>query len=454
MSTNLVCKDPFGYKAGLESGDPLGPSPINIGEIFISNSGIGGGLKKISTEITIDSVFSSFSLNQDGGNWSRSGYLYEIWIAEFVNNNERGNILNSGKSLFLLDRLTLQEYELVIIDTQDVNDITYGDITKVLVADPLYLVDLLKYVNLILQGQESYSVGTIPLAEYSDDSLFSLQNDIEHRINLINLDRQRILDLPLNQYSSNQEESMSVRFYSSNLTLSYPEFKIGGSLRLEKRDNPQDGFEVTVNQTPTYIGQLSDQSDSYIEYLSLKIGAIVSLNLTSPVISTYSKGDDIVISNRLIDINENSFGLGYFRGKVLDFGTNLLKIMVTFIPQGSFVSGSLWYVISATNQINIPISDNYYYSLLDSSEILGYNIINGVSSARLQITKNPKFDKYVFRYKPSTSNTWRYSEVDDLNTIITNLLPNTVYWYQIMGFNTYTNDYCGFSSTKTFNTFF
>ena len=752
MSNNINCKDPFGYKPGLEDGNPSGPSPLNIGELYVSSS--TGSLKKISTEITIDSVFSSFSLNQDGGNWSRSGYLYEIWIDGFINDSgEEGNIINGGKRLFLLDELTLNEYDLVVIDTQNVNDDVYGNITKILVSDPLYLDELLSYINLIQLGDQKYLVGSIPLTEYSNDSLFDINNDIDHKVNFISIDRSRIIDEPLLSCSVNTSGSMKLCFESPESTLEYPQLIIGNRLRLEKSNNPDSGFEVEINEDPTYLGQIADQTpgdiyystffvssslgwsvginndgtpsilkttdsgstwinqtpdglrktplssyfidedigfivgksslfletsdggetwnesdlfnesiipsnvnlnsingnedtlwvvgdagsvisydissqtwsiqsspvsenlnsvyfvdseygwavgnigtiietedggstwtdktsvsgttqnlygvhfttrtrgyacgdngtiirtntdgdswttrnsntssslrsiyfinsnigisvgysgrltvtqnggitwssssiggygnlysvqmltssniwasgdDTYIKnsvnggqtwsskyppntpinLKNIRLGKKVSLNLIPPISRIYTKGTDLVISKNLVDIRSGSYGVDYFKAKVLSMDGTTLNIVPIFKPQNSTAAGSKWYIISEVDQINIPISDNYYFSLLSDSEILEYNVINCVSSARLQITENSKFNQFTFRYKPENSQEWKYLITTELNTQISNLLPNTIYWYQIMGINTYTNEYSGFSSTKSFNTFY
>lgn len=752
--SNIACKDPFGYKPGLESGDALGPSPLNIGELFTSSSLAGGTLKRISQQITIDSVFSSFTLNQEGGNLSRSGYLYEIWVQGFINNSdEEGNIINGGKRLFLLDLLTLKEYELVVIDTQDVNDATYGNITKILVVDPLYLTDLIGYINLIQEGEQKYLIGSIPLTEYSNSSVFDLDNDIDHKVNFISTEREKLIDLPLLPCSRNTSGSMSLCFSSPESALLYPQLSQGNSLRLQKINNPEDGFEVKINGTPTYIGQLSDRTpgdiyystffisasigwsmgltndgnpsilkttdagatwknqaptslrstpkssyfidedagfivgssslfmktvdggltweqsnlfvdgvltenlnlnaihrqgdylwvagnkgtvitydistetwalqtsgvsenlndiyfidenygwavgnagtiietedggatwvdktsvsgtlenlygvhftsatrgyvcgengtilrtntdgdswttresntlnslrsisfinantgfsvgysgaitkttdggitwnssliggyanlysvqmlsatniwvsgdDTYIKnstnsggswsskyppntpvnLKTLKLSRKLSLNLIPPINGSYVKGQDLVISKGLVNIRSGSYGIDYFKAKVLGLDQYRLNVIPTYKPQNSIAAGSKWYIISEVDQINIPISNNYYFSLLTQSEILEYKLLSCVSSARLQITTDPKFNKYVFRYKPENSDTWHYLETSDANTAINNLLPNTIYWYEIMGMNTNTNQYCGFSSTRTFNTFY
>jgi hypothetical protein len=91
---------------------------------------------------------------------------------------------------------------------------------------------------------------------------------------------------------------------------------------------------------------------------------------------------------------------------------------------------------------------------LDPSEILEYNLLNCVFSVRLQIEDNKRFNRYVFRYKPDNSSSWKYVETTETNTIIDNILPNTIFDEEIMGFNDSTGDYCGFSDSGTFNTFF
>lgn len=752
--SNIACKDPFGYKPGLESGDAAGPSPLNIGELFTSSSLSGGTLKKLSKEITIDSVFSSFTLNQEGGNWTRSGYLYEIWIQGFINDSdEKGNILNGGKKLFLLDLLTLSEYELVIVDTQNVNNLIYGEITKVLVADPLYLTELLTYVNLIQGGEQKYLIGSIPLAEYSNSSVFDIENDIDHKVNFITTEKEKLINLPLLSCSRNTSGSMSLCFSSPESILSYPQLTQGKSLRVQKINNPEDGFEVKINGTPTYVGQINDRTpgdiyystffvsssigwsvgltneggpsilktidtgttwkkqqpaslrstpkslyfidqdtgfiagssslfmktedsgvtweeinlyadgvltqnvnlnaihgqgdflwvvgnngviavydittetwtlqtsgvstnlndvyfvnedygwavgdagtvietedggttwvdktsvsgttenlygvhftsttrgyacgengiiirtntdgdswttresdtvsslrsisfinanvgfavgysgiitktinggitwnsssiggyanlysiqmlsssniwvsgdDTYIKnstnsgsswdskyppntpinLKTLKLSRKLSLNVIPPINGSYVKGQDLVVSKTLVNIRSGSYGIDYFKAKTIGLNQYRLSIIPTYKPQNSIAAGSKWYIISEVDQINIPISNNYYFSLLTQSEILEYKILNCVSSARLQITKDPKFNKYVFRYKPDNSDTWHYLETSESNTAINNLLPNTIYRYEIMGMNTYTNQYCGFSPTRTFNTFY
>ena len=116
MSNKLTCNDPFGYNPGLEDGNSSGPSPVSNSNLTVWKSSLGQ-IAKVSKTITIDSVFASFSLNQQGGNYSTSGYLYEIWLYGFVNNGVNGNILNSNHWLFFVNLLTLDTYDLVIVDS-------------------------------------------------------------------------------------------------------------------------------------------------------------------------------------------------------------------------------------------------------------------------------------------------------------------------------------------------
>lgn len=759
MSNQLTCKDPFGYKPGLEDGNSQGPSPVSNSNLVTKYYAPldANQIIKISKSITIDSVFASFTLNQQGGNYSVSGYLYEIWFDGYINNDpSNANILNGGKWLFLSNLLTLDTYDLVIIDTQDVNDPTYGPITKVLVADPLYIEELSSYVTKTASGEERYSISYSPLVESGNNAVFPLENNIVRRVNFNAKDLSRIIDRPLLSYSSNTYGSMSIWFESPESVLSYPQLVPGNSLRLESNENPDSGFEVVINGTPTYRGQLNDitPGDVYysIRFVSGSIGFVagvdregrptvlrtkdsggtwsdvtpsglklipksiafdptsgptdytifivgdqgsayrsddtgetwtsldtgttdglkgafalssdllwvvgangtvlfssdngdtwssqtsgvsvtlnsvhfisdtkgwvvgnsgtvietedggltwidrtsnsdttedlysvfftrenrgyacgnngiiirtnttgdtwtirpsgttaslrslsfvtssgtdvgvavglggvvvrtndggiswnasnvggygsfysnqmlssttvwasgddtyikrstnagaswtssippntplnlnkvvagskIKLNLVAPYQYQYTKGDVVYISKTIIDIKSGNFGNDYVKALVLSFDAGVLEAMVSFKPDTTTASGSKWYIISEVDQINIPISDNYYFSLLNQSEILQYNVLNCVFSVRLQIEETKVFDRYVFRYKPENSSFWRYVVTTESNTIIENVIPNTVFDEEIMGFNDSTTDYCGFSETGVFNTFF
>jgi photosystem II stability/assembly factor-like uncharacterized protein len=748
MSNQLTCNDPFGYSPGLEDGNSSGPSPVSNSNTFLWYSN-NGDIVQVSKSITIDSVFASFTLNQQGGNYSTSGYLYEIWFNDFVNNGNDGNVLNGGHWLFLTNGLTLDCYDLVIVDTQDVNDPTHGNITKVLVADPAYSEELSKYVDSIQVGEQLYYISTTPLTEYANKGVFRLDNNIKRKVNFNSKDLSRIIDQPLLSYSSNE----SLWINSPESVLSYPQLSEGNSLRLQKNDNRDSGFEVVINGTPTYRGQINDVTpgdvyysiffvnptlgftvgtdnegspvilrtldggaswllvtpvemkitpkavafittpnilsmytgytvgnsgtifktvdsgetwqelesnsdenlhgisiydenniwvvgangeiihgtsdgtfwspqisgvsadlnsvffvddmtgwavgdsgtvvetedggltwadktsvsgttedlygvfftsltrgyacgsagtiirtntdgdswttrnsgttndlrsvyfigdtgicvgssgsltkttdggitwnasgisgygslysvqmlsttniwssgdDTYIKkttnggsswtssvppntplnLVKAKIGQKVRLSLVFPYQFNYKKGDVVYVSKQMIDVKSGNYGIEYLKGVVLSFSNGILDLMVSFKPSGASASGSKWYIISEVNQINIPISSNYYLSLLDQSEILEYNLLNSVFSVRLQIEDNKAFNRYVFRYKPDNSSSWKYVETTESNTVIDNILPNTIFDEQIMGFNDSTGDYCGFSDSGTFNTFF
>ena len=748
MSNQLICKDPFGYKPGLEDGNASGPSPVSDSNAPSWYSNLGD-IPSVSKTITIDSVFASFTLNQQGGNYSTSGYLYEIWFDGFVNNGIDGNILNGGHWIFFVDLLTSACYNLVVVDTQDVDDPTYGNITKVIVADPTYSEKFSKYVDLIQQDEQVYYISTTPLAEYANNGVFRLENDIVRRVNFNAKDPSLIIDKPLLSYTSQG----SLWIESPESVLSYPQLSVGNSLRLQRRDNPDSGFEVVINGTPTYRSQISDVTpgdvfysiffvsasvgfvvgsdnegspvilktidggstwkiitpdemntipkavafietpnlqsmytgftvgnsgaifkttdtgdtweevtsnttenlyaisiydednmwavgsngevvfgtsegdtwtvqssgvlvnlnsvsffdqndgwavgnsgtvietedggatwtdktsvsgttqdlygvfftsptrgyacgsngtiirtntdgdswttrdsgttsglrsvyfigstgicvgangtltkttdggitwnasridgygslysiqmlntsniwssgdDTYIKKstnggsswsssippntpLSLsnvKAGKKITLSLVPPYQFNYKKGDVVYVSKQMIDIKSGNYGIEYIKAIVLSFNGGVLDLMVSFKPIGASASGSKWYIISEVDQINISISSNYYFGLLGPSEILDYNLLSCVFSVRLQIEDNKRFNRYVFRYKPDNSFAWKYVVTQESNTIIDNILPNTIFLEEIMGFNDSTGDYCGFSESGTFNTFF
>lgn len=748
MSSQLTCKDPFGYSPGLEDGNASGPSPVSDSNATTWYSNLGN-IPSVSKTITIDSVFSSFTLNQQGGNYSTSGYLYEIWLDGFVNNATDGNIVNGGHWIFFVNSLTLDCYNLVVVDTQDVDDPTEGNITKVLVADPTYSETFSKYVDLIQQGEQVYRISTTPLTEYANNGVFRLDNDITRKVNFNAKDLSLIIDQPLLSYTS----TGSLWIDSPESVLSYPQLKVGNSLRLQKRDNRDSGFEVVINGTPTYRSQINDVTpgdlfysiffvsssvgfvvgsdnegspvilktsdagttwkivtpeemnttpravafittpnsqsmytgftvgnsgaifkttdtgdtweevtsnsvenlysisifdednmwavgsngevlygtsegdtwvaqtsgisdnlnsvffvdadtgwavgnsgtvietedggttwtdktsvsgttedlygvfftsltrgyacgangtiirtntdgdswttrnsgttntlrsvyfigstglcvgangtltkttdggitwnasgisgygslysvqmlstsniwssgdDTYIKKSTnggsswsssippntplnlnnVRAGTKITMSLVPPYQFTYEKGDVVYVSKQLIDIKSGNYGIEYVKAIVLSFSNGTLDLMVSFKPNGASASGSKWYIISEVDQINIPISSNYYFGLLSPSEILDYNLLNCVFSVRLQIEDNKKFNRYVFRYKPDNSSSWKYVETEETNTIIDNVLPNTIFLEEIMGFNDSTGDYCGFSESGTFNTFF
>lgn len=753
MSNQLTCKDPFGYIPGLEDGNPNGPSPVSSSNL-VTKTYESGQIIKISKTITIDSVFASFTLNQQGGNYSVSGYLYEIWFNGYINNDPgQGNVLSGGKWLFLKNLLTLGTTNLLIVDTQDVNDPTYGPITKVLVADPLYSEEFSSYVTATSSGQERYSISYSPLIEHGTVLPFPLANNISRRVNFNAKDLSQIIDAPLLTYTSNSPGSMSLWFNSPESVLSYPQLVVGNSLRLQRRDNPDSGFEVVISGTPTYRGQLNDitpgdlfysvrfvtssigfiagvdnegsptilktlnagsswsvitpdgikatpKSISYVPGLNtqgkytlfvvgdsgmayrtddtgetweelntgttsnlrsvfayddshvwavgtagevifssdegdtwsqqtsgvsttlnsihfidedrgwavgslgtvietedggstwtdrtsvsdttqdlysvfftsptrgyacgsggiiirtnttgdswtirqsgttqqlrsisfigstgiavglngtvtkttdggitwnpsnvggygsfysnqmlstsniwasgddtyiknstnggsswtsslppntplnlnkVRVGTKITLSMVPPYNFVYERGQVVYVSKSIIDVKSGNFGIDYVKAIVLSFENGVLDAMVSFKPTGTTASGSKWYIISEVDQINIPILDNYYFSLLNQSELTQYNVLNCVFSVRLQVEGNKAFDRYVFRYKPKNSSFWKYLETRDLNTIIENVLPNTVFDEEIMGFNDSTTDYCGFSETGVFNTFF
>lgn len=748
MSSQLTCKDPFGYSPGLEDGNASGPSPVSDSNATTWYSNLGN-IPSVSKTITIDSVFSSFTLNQQGGNYSTSGYLYEIWLDGFVNNATDGNIVNGGHWIFFVNSLTLDCYNLVVVDTQDVDDPTEGNITKVLVADPTYSETFSKYVDLIQQGEQVYRISTTPLTEYANNGVFRLDNDITRKVNFNAKDLSLIIDQPLLSYTS----TGSLWIDSPESVLSYPQLKVGNSLRLQKRDNRDSGFEVVINGTPTYRSQINDvtpgdlfysiffvsssvgfvvgsdnegspvilktsdagttwkivtpeemnttpravafittpnsqsmytgftvgnsgaifkttdtgdtweevtsnsvenlysisifdednmwavgsngevlygtsEGDTWVAQTSgisdnlnsvffvdadtgwavgnsgtvietedggttwtdktsvsgttedlygvfftsltrgyacgangtiirtntdgdswttrnsgttntlrsvyfigstglcvgangtltkttdggitwnasgisgygslysvqmlstsniwssgddtyikksinggsswsssippntplnlnnVRAGTKITMSLVPPYQFTYEKGDVVYVSKQLIDIKSGNYGIEYVKAIVLSFSNGTLDLMVSFKPNGASASGSKWYIISEVDQINIPISSNYYFGLLSPSEILDYNLLNCVFSVRLQIEDNKKFNRYVFRYKPDNSSSWKYVETEETNTIIDNVLPNTIFLEEIMGFNDSTGDYCGFSESGTFNTFF
>lgn len=747
MSNQLICKDPFGYKPGLEDGNASGPSPVSNanGQSWLSPSGV----VKLSKNITIDSVFASFTLNQQGGNYSNSGYLYEIWISGFVNNSTNGNILNGGWWLYLTDLLTLDTYNLVIVDTQDVNDPIKGNVTKVLVSDPTYSEKFSKYVNLVQLGEQLYKVSSTPLLEYANRSVFTLDNNISRKVNFNAKDLSLIIEKPLLSYTTSQ----SLWIDSPETVLDYPQLKVGNSLRLQRADNKESGFEVKISAQPTYRSQINDMTpgdiyhciffinssigfsvgsdvigapvilktidaganweivtplemkttpkaiafiptlnaqskytgftvgnsgaifkttdtgetweevtsnttshlhsisivdednmwavgssgevlygtaegdtwtqqtsgvsqtlnsvyfiddmtgwavgnsgtvietedagttwtnktsvsdttqnlygvfftsatrgyacgasgiiirtntdgdswtirpssttkdlksiyfvgntgiavgdsgtvtkttdggiswnasnikgygnlysvqmlttsniwssgdDTYIKNSTnggstwtssippntplnlnkVKVGRKITLGLVPPYQFDYKKGDVVYVSKTMIDIKSGNYGIEYIKALVLSFENGMLNLMVSFKPNGSSASGSKWYIISEVNQINIPISSNYYFSLLSDQERLEYNVMNSVFSVRVQIEGNKRFNRYVFRYKPDNSSSWKYVETSETNTIINNVLPNTIFLEEIMGFNDSTGDHCGFSESGTFNTFF
>ena len=748
MSNQLTCNDPFGYSPGLEDGNASGPSPVSNSNALTWKSSLNE-IQSISKTITIDSVFASFTLNQQGGNYSTSGYLYEIWLDGFVNNDDDGNIVNGGHWIFLVNALTLDCYDLVVVDTQDVDDPTYGNITKVLVADPTYSEEFSSYIDLIQQGLQVYFISTTPLTEYANKGVFRLENNISRKVNFNAKDLSLIINEPLLSYSSNG----SLWIESPESVLSYPQLSPGNSLRLQRNDNRDSGFEVVINGTPTYRGQINDVTpgdlyysiffvsstvgftvgidnegspvilrtldaganweivtpaemkttpkavafittpnsqsmytgftvgnsgaifrttdtgdtweemtsnssenlygisiydedniwavgsngevlygtsggdtwtaqtsgvstslnsvffvddltgwavgnsgtvietedggttwtdktsvsgttqnlygvfftsatrgyacggsgtiirtntdgdswttrasgttsdlssvyfigntgicvgsggsltkttdggitwnasgisgygslysvqmlsttniwssgdDTYIKKSTnggsswtssippntplnlnkVKAGQKVRLSLNLPYQVNYSKGDVVFVSKQMIDVKSGSYGIEYIKAIVLAFNSGILDLMVSFKPTGASASGSKWYIISEVDQINIPISSNYYLSLLDPSEILEYNLLNCVFSVRLQIEDNKRFNRYVFRYKPDNSSSWKYVETTETNTIIDNILPNTIFDEEMMGFNDSTGDYCGFSDSGTFNTFF
>jgi len=748
MSSQLTCKDPFGYNPGLEDGNASGPSPVSDANATTWYSSLGN-IPNVSKTITIDSVFSSFTLNQQGGNYSTSGYLYEIWLDGFVNNATDGNIVNGGHWIFFINVITLDCYNLVVVDTQDVDDPTEGNITKVLVADPTYSEAFSKYVDAIQQGEQVYRISTTPLTEYANKGVFRLDNDIRRKVNFNAKDLSLIIDQPLLSYTS----TGSLWIDSPESVLSYPQLKVGNSLRLQKRDNRDSGFEVVINGTPTYRSQINDVTpgdlfysiffvsssvgfvvgsdnegspvilktsdagttwkivtpeemnttpraiafittpnsqsmytgftvgnsgaifkttdtgdtweevtsnsvenlysisifdednmwvvgsngevlygtsegdtwaaqtsgisenlnsvyfvdadtgwavgdsgtvietedggatwtdktsvsgttedlygvfftsltrgyacgangtiirtntdgdswttrnsgttntlrsvyfigstglcvgtngtltkttdggitwnasgisgygslysvqmlstsniwssgdDTYIKKSTnggsswsssippntplnlnkVKAGTKITMSLVPPYQFTYEKGDVVYVSKQLIDVKSGNYGIEYVKAIVLSFNNGTLDLMVSFKPNGASASGSKWYIISEVDQINIPISSNYYFGLLSPSEILDYNLLNCVFSVRLQIEDNKRFNRYVFRYKPDNSSSWKYVETEEANTIIDNVLPNTIFLEEIMGFNDSTGDYCGFSESGTFNTFF
>jgi hypothetical protein len=186
----------------------------------------------------------------------------------------------------------------------------------------------------------------------------------------------------------------------------------------------------------------------------VKVGKKITLGLVPPYQFDYKKGDAVYISKTLIDVKSGNYGVEYIKAIVLSFQNGMLDLMVSFKPTNASAAGSKWYIISEVNQINIPISSNYYFLLLNDQERLEYNLMNCVFSVRLQIEENKRFNRYVFRYKPDNSSSWKYVETDETNTIIDNVLPNTIFLEEVMGFNDSTREYCGFSESGTFNTFF
>lgn len=451
MSNQLTCSDPYGYVPGLDNGNASGPSPLSNPNATTWYSGLGEVIS-VSKTITIDSVFASFTLNQQGGNYSTAGYLYEIWLTGFVNNGINGNVINGGHSLFLTNGLTLDCYDLLVIDTQDVNDPSEGNITKVLVADPLYSEELSAYVSSIQQGFQSFSVSTTALTEYANNGVFRLENDISHRVNFNAKDLSLLINKPLIPYTTYG----SLWIDSPKDVLSYPQMAAGNSLRLQKRNNPESGFEVVISDPPTYRGQVNDETtnDVALNLNNVRVGDSITLTLVAPCQFNYQKGDDVYVSSTLIDVKSGSYGIQYIKCMVVSFASNVLELMVKFRPSGASASGTKWYIISEVDQINIPISSNYYFWLLDDPDMLEYDLLSCVFSVRLQIDENKRFNRYVFRYKPDNSSSWKYIETTETNTIINNVLPNTIFDEEIMGFNDSTGDYCGFSDSGTFNTFF
>lgn len=449
MSNKLTCTDPFAYRPGLDDGNASGPSPVSNANLAAWTS--FSDVVKFSKTITIDSVFASFTLNQQGGNYTTNGYLYEIWLDGFVNNDPvEGNIINGGHWLFVFNGLTLESYDVVVVDTQDVADPIEGNITKVLVADPSYSDGLLRYVDSIQSGEELYIISGTPLAEHATDGVFGLDNNISRRINFISKNPSQLISKPLLPFST----GTSLWIESPESVLEYPQLSIGNSLRLQKRDNRDSGFEVVINGTPTYRGQVSDEATAQLNLGSLATGSTISLSISTPTQNQYNKGDQVYISPSIIDVRSGNYGIQYVRATVLSFVSGVLSLMVTFRPNGASSAGSNWYVISEVDQINIPISSTVYFSLLDPGEIPGYDLLNCVFSVRLQIEENRRFNRYVFRYKPDNSSAWKYINASSGNTIIENVLPNTVFDEEVMGFNDSTGDFCGFSQKGTFNTFF
>ena len=271
------------------------------------------------------------------------------------------------------------------------------------------------------------------------------------RVNFNAKDPSLIINQSLLSYTTNQ----GLWIESPESVLDYPQLKTGNSLRLQRDDNPQSGFEVRISSAPTYRGQVNDVATASTLNLSqLRIGNKITLELSSPYQFSYVKGDTVYVSRDLIDVRSGNFGTEYIKAKVLGFQTGSLQLMVSFRPSDASAAGANWYVISEVNQINIPISSNPYFLDLTSQERLEYRVLNSVLSVRLQIDENKRFNRYVFRYKPDNSSSWKYVETEEANTIIADVLPNTVFLEEIMGFNDSTGDYCGFSSSGTFNTFF
>jgi hypothetical protein len=449
MSNQLTCKDPFAYKPGLEDGNASGPSPVSNADLMSWSS--SSGVVRFSKTITIDSVFASFVLNQQGGNYTTNGYLYEIWLDGFVNNDPvEGNIINGGHWIFVFNSLTLDVYDLVVVDTQDVTDPVEGNVTKVLVADPSYSNELSAYVDAIQEGDESYFISGTPLEEHATPAVFGLDNDITRRINLTSRNLSQLISAPLLPSSTNG----SLWIDAPESVLSYPQFSVGNSLRLQRLDNRESGFEVVIDGTPTYRGQASDEATGQVNLGLLTVGTKIALLVNLPTEKQYNKGDSVYVSPGIIDVRSGNYGIEYVRATVLSFSAGVLEMMVTFRPNGASSSGNNWYVISEVDQINIPISSNHYFSLLDPGEIPGYELLNGVFSVRLQIEDNRRFNRYVFRYKPNNSSSWKYVNASSGSTIIQNVIPNTVFDEEVMGFNDSTGECCGFSQTGTFNTFF
>lgn len=445
MSNRLKCEIQYPNIPGLDDSNFTGGSSIDVSRFNVISSELGD-ITGLSKTITVDSVFYSRSLIQNGGNVISRGCLYQLVIDELVNEDDLvGSSLNGGDTFLIIDNKTSRCWPFIIVASQRRNTDTY-----VVILDQNCDEQFSAFVD---DPEKSYSAMYTRDLEVSREELFFHTNDIKFSVNYITNDRNNYVSTRPLAASDIESSSPYIWINGTREQFENGRFSEGNSILLKKIDGSTFPVELLISGDCSFINQTYDFTENLqINLTQLQRSSSVEVVLANPT-GEYTVGKRVYVSATPLDLESDDLGSDYFIGLITSIGLNSFTLKTIYKPTGASRNSSSWYLVTEDPRINIPVQETVFLNDLQNEDLSGFLVENASCSFRMQITQNKNFSRYTVRYKPVFSNAWKYSDVSEGDTRIFSILPNSQYEIQVMGFGGSGSEFCSFSDSIMFNTF-
>jgi hypothetical protein len=445
MSYRLNCDVKYPSVPGLDNSNFLGASSLDASRYSFlkSEENEVSGLTKT---ITVDSVFYSRSLNQNGGNEISRGCLYQITFNGLINDDDLyGSSLNGRDTLLIIDDYTSRCWKFTVVAVQRRMTNTYA-----VLLDDSCDSDFDSYVS---ETDKKYSVVYSRDLDVSQEDLFRLSNDISFSINYITNDSSNHVSSRVLSYSDVETPNPNIWVKASRTQFENGNFEPGNPVLLRNSNGSDDTRELIISGDCSFSNQTYDFTNSLqVNLLQLKLSDSVVVSLLNPS-GEYEVGKRVYVSATPLDLESQDLGSKYFIGIVSSSSGNSFTLKTIYKPSGASRNSTSWYIVTEDPRINIPIENSDALHGLQNSDLVDYILENPSSSFRIQVKKNKKFSYYTARFKPVFSSSWRYVTVNERDTRIHSILTNCRYEVQIMGFGASKRDFSSFSDSTIFNTF-